>query len=468
MRASLWLLFLPLVLAACQSTVIGDEEPEIETTFVEPSAQRAGDPDAGYDYLVNGAYVGRGVPLEIVRQVPFFGTGGGDNVLGRTGDNADLPPDFTAVTAPNGVRVVAPNCLACHGQRLRGEYVVGLGNSLADFTTNSASVIPLLDLAVQAAYGADSPEWEAYRPFREATLAVGPHIVTDVAGMNPAIRLTFVLAAHRDPQTLAWSNEPRFALPEEPGTIVPTDVPAWWILKKKNAEFYTALGRGDFARISMAASLLTLRDTAEARAIDARFPDVVAYLKSIEPPPFPEAVDAALAAEGERVFEQNCSRCHGRYGADESYPNLLVALETVGTDPVLAEHYAAYAGLIDVYNNSWFGQGPHAARLDPGRGYVAPPLDGVWATAPYLHNGSVPTLAALLDSRTRPTRWRRSLDDMDYDLDAVGWNYTEPDDAADVRTYDTTRRAHGNQGHTFGDALTDAERRAVIEYLKTL
>jgi hypothetical protein len=55
----------------------------------------------------------------------------------------------------------------------------------------------------------------------------------------------------------------------------------------------------------------------------------------------------------------------------------------------------------------WF-EPPSTAAADAraGLGYVAPPLDGVWATAPYLHNGSVPTLAALLDTRNRPTYWR--------------------------------------------------------------
>jgi hypothetical protein len=67
---------------------------------------------------------------------------------------------------------------------------------------------------------------------------------------------------------------------------------------------------------------------------------------------------------------------------------------------------------------------------------VAPPLDGIWATAPFLHNGSVPTLEELLDSRTRAP--------------------------------DPGRPGYSNAGHTFGDPLTAADRRALIEFLKTL
>jgi hypothetical protein len=111
-------------------------------------------------------------------------------------------------------------------------------------------------------------------------------------------------------------------------------------------------------------------------------------------------------------------------------------------------------------------------------GYQAPPLDGIWATAPYLHNGSVPTLATLLKSSDRPTRFTRppSTDFAHYDRVNVGWKFervAEPPPpsmpAHQARfIYDTARFGLGNGGHTFGDKLGDAERRDLIEYLKTL
>jgi hypothetical protein len=105
---------------------------------------------------------------------------------------------------------------------------------------------------------------------------------------------------------------------------------------------------------------------------------------------------------------------------------------------------------------------------------VAPPLDGVWATAPYLHNGSVPTLAALLDSSQRPTYFIRST--VDYDAAALGWSFDELDhgqaDETDLERrdliYDTTLLGYGNGGHTFGDMLSADDRAALLEYLKTL
>ncbi len=112
-------------------------------------------------------------------------------------------------------------------------------------------------------------------------------------------------------------------------------------------------------------------------------------------------------------------------------------------------------------------------------GYQAPPLDGIWATAPYLHNGSVPTLAALLKSSTRPSRYRRhpTTDFEHYDRVHVGWKFEPIDTApsppptspAEARTiYDTSRFGLGNGGHTFGDKLGDDDRMDLIEYLKTL
>jgi hypothetical protein len=110
------------------------------------------------------------------------------------------------------------------------------------------------------------------------------------------------------------------------------------------------------------------------------------------------------------------------------------------------------------------------------RGYIAPPLDGVWATAPYLHNGSVPDLRSLLDSRLRPQFWQHRVDPRAYDPSVLGWEYERlqhgksgvTETQARARVYDTTLPGYGNGGHLFGDGLTEAERTAVIEYLKML
>jgi hypothetical protein len=174
------------------------------------------------------------------------------------------------------------------------------------------------------------------------------------------------------------------------------------------------------------------------------------------------------------VFEASCAKCHGTYGAEAErrYPNRIVELKVIGTDPGRAVGMSDR--LVNHFNSTWFAE-EHPA--DPVMvGYQAPPLDGVWATAPYLHNGAVPTLYHLLKSSARPARFLRppSTGFEHYDRDRVGWTFRTVESpgsltAEERRSFvDTSRFGLSNAGHTFGDKLSEAERADVIEYLKTL
>ncbi|MCC6279232.1 MAG: c-type cytochrome [Saprospiraceae bacterium] len=455
-----------ILLANCRHGMM-DTEPEPEglpkgTSFLEPSSQRSGDPATGYQYLIYGDYVGSGIPLQVFKQ--FFGSNSPDD-LGRTGDADGVPFRYNVITASNGVKVVAPTCLTCHAEKLNGQLIVGLGNNTADYTANQATMFQTADLAVKFLYGQNSPEWNAYYPASRASQAIGPYILTKTRGVNPADKIFAALSAHRKQDDLAWIDVAQSTIPVD---VVPTDVPAWWLMKKKNALYYNGLGRGDFARLSTASGMLTMLDSSEARLADQKFPDLMAWIRSIEAPAYPYAIDQSLAAQGKELFERNCSKCHGTYGAEETYPNLLVQLSTIRTDTLLSHVYQLYPQYHTWYNSSWYAQGTNKAQLLPNNGYVAPPLDGIWATAPYLHNASVPTLDDLLFSGQRPTYWKRSFDNSDYNQQKLGWNYTKEVSKTDINTYDTTLPGYGNGGHTFGDVLTDNERKAVLEYLKTL
>src|SRR4029079_1967941 len=125
--------------------------------------------------------------------------------------------------------------------------------------------------------------------------SIGDDFYTEVAGVNPADRLTALLVAHRDPVTFAWNEEPSVALSSQ---VIPSDVPAWWLLKKKNAMFYNGFGRGDFGKFLMGSSLLTVNDTSESREVDAHFNDVLAYLYSLEAPKYPGRINSQLAKQG--------------------------------------------------------------------------------------------------------------------------------------------------------------------------
>lgn len=381
---------------------------------------------------------------------------------GRTGRSAELPYFANAYTAPSGVEVVTANCLGCHASFLRGELVIGLGDAAADFTMD---VTPMI--AAGGFLPADPSQKAELDKLLGRVKVLAPYMRTRVVGANPADHIAAVLFAHRDPETLAWSDAPLIELPAaEP---IPVDVPAWWLLEKKAAMFHTGAGRGDQARIMMTASVLCVDDVASARAVDAYFPDIRAFILSLEAPRYPAAIDAALATRGEAVFEGRCSRCHGTYGAGGRYETRVIPQKKVGTDPLLAEHAGQFAAPFRTwFNDSFYGE---VARLEPHDGYVAPPLDGVWATAPYLHNGSVPTISALLDSSLRKPRFIIGRGRDSYDLDAVGWFTYDVEANPDIDArwiYDTSAPGYSNAGHTFGDRLSPDDRRALLEYLKTL
>lgn len=457
---------LALLLAAC-----GSEDAEVTKSKVGdvPAApQRPGDPVAGRDAFLNRSAVTCGLPLSAYRA--SVGDTDPDLLIpGRTGPNAELPYMVTAFTNADGVELATTNCLACHAAPLDGEIVIGLGNELLDFTESPAVAAEAAGLHVRG-----EAEAAAWRRWSDRIAAIAPYMITDTIGANPANNLTLALLAHRDPQTLAWSEEPLLEPPpEEP---LPVSVPPLWNVDKKHAMFYNAEGRGDHVRFMILASTTCTDDVEEAARIDAWFTDARAYLASLEAPAWPHAIDAGLAAEGDKLFRHNCRRCHGTYGENESYPNRVVELDKVGTDPLLAEKAFNEADrFIRWFNRSWYA-GDGIATAAPAPGYIAPPLDGVWATAPYLHNGSVPSLAALLDSSTRPAYWRHASKGGEYDPKAVGWAYEALSGGKETamswderkRIYDTTRPGYGNQGHTFGDELSPQERAALIEYLKTL
>jgi mono/diheme cytochrome c family protein len=451
---------LALLVAACTS----EPRPHPDWTYasIPSDPQRSGDPAKGYDYLINGGYITCGIPKTAYDQV-FGNPPVADKLDGRTGDNKNLPFYYSAATSAEGVTVISANCLTCHAGHLAGKIVVGLGSTEHDFTTDQSQYVDYgLNLV------SDPAERAEFLRFSDHIKAIGPYTKTLTVGANPADNITAVLMSHRDPQTLAWSDTPLIPLPST-DAVVPVDVPPWWRMAKKTSMFYSAAGRGDHARIMMAASLLCTDSVDEAQRIDDAFVDVRAWIDTLSPPAWPYAIDRDLAAKGQTVFEATCSRCHGTYGDGGVYPNELVPLADVGTDATLVAGTTQFADpFVNWFESSFWGQ---TSRLEPQMGYLAPPLDGIWATAPYFHNGSVPTLQGVLDSTKRPAVWQRTFDSNDYDQAAAGWNFVVAPShmqQADTRTYDTGEPGYGNAGHVFGDALSPADRAAVLEYLKTL
>lgn len=444
------------------------------------------DPERGYQFIVNGGYVGCGIPLSVARRmgsfleyVPsriykwinplvegsFFRDPG---IPGRTGINANLAHDFNAFVTRRGNEVINFNCLSCHSQRIGNQIIVGLGNSVRDYTYD----LRILLTKTRALYWTQEEKEEGFL-FERTLSAIAPYIVVKTVGVNPAINLSYALMAHRDPLTLAWSDDWVISPPDT--HVPPVHVPPWWRMRKRKTMFYNAEFTGTHRRIMMSTSLLGNDSVEDVKLLDNSFSDVEAYIKSLPPPPYPRAIDSRRASQGQEIFKKNCTSCHGTYGPDGNYPERIIPIEVIQTDPALMNQETSedHNRFVEYGNRSYYGE---LTQFHANRGYVAPALDGIWATAPYFHNGSVPTLEGVLDSTKRPKYWKRSVDPNDYNIEEMRWEYQEiskwnpfaflPFERRYV--YDTTQPGYSNQGHTFGDHLSHDERIAVIEYLKTL
>jgi hypothetical protein len=187
--------------------------------------------------------------------------------------------------------------------------------------------------------------------------------------------------------------------------------------------------------------------------------------------------DPAAVARGFEVFKQTCASCHGVFDhakndlvEREKWPLYMSIDLGVGTDP---ERWKAFLPATAEalnrfgFNYNLWPRNAFRGSADPG-GYLCGPLDGIWARAPYLHNGSVPNIAELL----KPPAERVKIfyrGNRHYDEAKLGF-------VSDQRTegtralfeYDTSLVGNWNVGHDYGTNLNPGQRSDVISYLKTL
>ncbi len=143
----------------------------------------------------------------------------------------------------------------------------------------------------------------------------------------------------------------------------------------------------------------------------------------------------------------------------------MVPIADIGTDPERLDSFSAE--LADFQNMLGAGRPWALQRFKKTNGYANSPLDGAWLRAPYLHNGSVPTLRDLLEpSADRPEVFYRGYDV--YDFEDVGFVSQGPDAEREGFRFDTSEPGNGNQGHEYGVDLGQAEKDALLEYMKTL
>ncbi len=193
------------------------------------------------------------------------------------------------------------------------------------------------------------------------------------------------------------------------------------------------------------------------------------WIWTMPPPKYPYAIDAALAGRGAPLYQQHCAECHAdarfRDGVKAgARVGLVEPIDKIGTDRHRLDSYTSVfaANQTGLYAGSDY-RFSHFRKTD---GYANQPLDGIWLRAPYLHNGSVPTLRDLLEPpAARPPAFYRGYDR--FDRDRVGFvSNVERAGTQVFSRYDTSVPGNSNAGHLYGTTLADDEKRAIVEYLK--
>lgn len=499
----------------------------------------------------------------------------GENPNRTAGGSGKLPEMFTQLRNPDGSWSgrIGVTCHACHsgvvGNSSAGAglgLLTGSGSSLADLDLLLTDMLPL-----------------GY-PASLASLAN----LNRTRGTNNAsdINLAFLFPD----EELLSPAEVLGVLTS--GSTADMDTPAWWNMGHRPVKFVDGVFPMDAPRVDMVFYTPFMGlfgglggPVAEAGQdwMRAHGPDLNTWVDALKAPAYPLSIDEGLARSGAVLFHEldmwaasrnnpvrrpegngSCASCHGAYAPRyvhdprflaspelEGMASYIVPLDIIGTDPVRvdtnneavqragAKNFFGYPPTYGTENDCG-PQNRADLRGDRADGYLAPPLYGVWATAPYFHNGSVPNVWEVLKPASRQPLWRRTSKParfdqqgrvvMGYDTDLaraydsakLGWRYDTIDcefrgffnpsvspfincDPADNyqvplfqailnplysnliltwnvlfpptftrqqmedrKIYNTHMFSHGNGGHEFSSVLTDAETRAIIEYLKTL
>jgi len=495
--------FAMAILLAGTATAGFASEPLAYYGFDEASQSAAS--QEGMQEILGGQCFHNAIPLGTARMMLRALAGSAKN-LGYDPDSAEgrfyasgrfpSPPNRTSGADPSfglgesvfvrdGVQLVNINCFTCHAGVVNGQVVAGLGNNHVNQSDP--------------------------KKLRTRGDNFGPYAVWRLGAQlaDPANEGMVVAKGKTELEALLDSLD-----------LPPVDPMPWWLMKYKKLDYWYA-----DAGIDNAASF-SINFTTAHPEMNAHHADHVktvamalAFARETTSPVFPNSLDGELVQKGADLFHGRtapaeaqsfmaCKNCHGTYTKKADQPDLsqpggwTVAydfshvLRNAKTDNAYNSALQKLKPIADHINKLetyYTAKGtpeliPHAS-VPSKEGYVAPPLVGIWASAPYFHNGSVPTIEAVLNSEVRPEIWARdNRDPQAYDLEKVGMRYravSQPEleqSAAEAAgkpflssaaidhgaIYDTKDFGHGNGGHTFGDPLTADERRAVIEFLKSL
>jgi len=434
----------------------------------------------------------------------------------------------------NGVELANLNCLSCHGGVVRGVVVAGLGNHDVDQVAQAYDANRLL-----SARGALMTELNL-NIFDSKRDAERKELTDFLSNTEGTIVPTFKFAQARGDNMgpyAVWKRISRLEDPQRAGlrerapdspktdddrifeslTLPTVDPNPWWTRRYKHTNYTWAESSGYDKRASWKAAAtavaahFTLNFTTSHPEVNenhaahvAAVRDILEFAEESTSPAFPGTLAGEKVQAGKEIFhgKGRCSGCHGTYEKSTAFNKVggwVVDYQDkfldVGTDTKVWDVVDRLRPMADrsnlMKNFPAFSTGDLAPQFiyPSARGYAVPVLVGTWASAPYFHNGSVPTLYGVLNSKARPKIWARPHNNAyAYSLVRVGIEYQErtaeeyasmakvaaasdpiSEESLKFRAlYNTTEYGRSNAGHTFGDNLTDAERFAVIEFLKSI
>jgi mono/diheme cytochrome c family protein len=425
----------------------------------------------------------------------------------------ELPMGATLIQTEDG-EALTFGCAACHSADLFGVKVLGLTNRFPranEFFRQGQKLAPYVNSFVfKEVLKTTEGERLMMLKAKNVTKWVGTKQPT-VLGLDTSLAQVALSLARREKDAYATRTfksalNPR---PNKLSTAVADSKPAvWWNVKYKNRWLsdgsivsgnpvhtnflWNEIGRGtDLKKLEEWMSKSEEEIEALTAAVFASRPPRYEQFFGVD------SIDIQKAKKGQKHYVQSCQKCHGSYekGWDLLYGNLLSKTKQIQNIKVI---YHKRTPVIDVGTDPgrYLGMKEFAqdlndlqiskqlnAMVEPQKGYVPPPLDGIWARWPYFHNNSIPNLCALLTrSANRPTSYYagKAIDkNRDYDQECMGYPLGDktPEDWKENVSYfyDTKKEGLSNSGHDEKifikdgkEIYSDEEKTELIEFLKTL
>jgi len=432
-------------------------------------------------------------------------------VRGKEGVNEGLPLGMNVSYyrpksgAPSPVLFVGFNCAACHTAKIRrfpgdeGMTVYGMGNPAIDLVAFGEAVKSSL-LDEQRL----TPEIIASTYEAKYHKSIGPLdkllITVWLSGARKQIRAELPLRDWprggpelRDSSVLPSGpgrNEPmketmRFLIDRTPfpdgGS---SEIPSLYHQERRDWEQYDGsvrdpLTRNSLAALGVGASVYNLRMPGILHTLQQSYE----YFKKLDGPKYSEIfpnqkIDATRAQRGRDVYLRHCGDCHGWPGAPGEWvkgkrQGEVVPPEEIGTDNarVTFRYYNESAQLIYDFFPDGHPLKPKREDVRAGHGFINSPIESLFTRAPYMHNGSIATLAELINLKPRRTVLYRGANL--YDPADVGLLIPDKPDVKNYFRYDTQVYGNGNRGHDYpwpykGKGWNENELKDLLEYLKTL